>query len=190
MSTTLTPCPTVRTRLEELGGRWHNLRRRFTWVSDPSTAFTHRDPLESTLDPHRAAIISRPSPPFHFRRRPRGAGDHGHFTRGVHPVRSDQGRGHPAGPPDAEEPRVRLRHLRGNVRPPGVHPTLRQSIKSIFWQNLLAAVHIQFSHPARSPLTTPDQSFTDVPPHNEPTHTATTPRRLWTICTTPSCLAK
>ena len=189
MSTTLTPCPTVRTRLEELGGRWHNLRRRFTWVSDPSTAFTHRHPLESTLNPHRAAIISRPSPPFHFRRRPRGAGDHGHFTRGVHPVRSDQGRRHPAGPPDAEEPRVRLRHLRGNVRPPGVPPTLRESIKSfgkIFWQPSTSRSHIPPVH-ARNP----DHAFnTDVPPHNELTDAATTPRRLWTTCTTPSCLAK
>jgi hypothetical protein len=75
------------------------------------------------------------------------------------------------------------------VRPESHQPYANQSNQSfgkIFWQPSTSSSHIPPVH-AR----TRDHAFnTDAPPQNKLTHTATTPRRLWTICTTPSCLAK
>ena len=56
-------------------------------------------------------------PPFPSRpRRARRASHRGGTPRRVRALRRPEGREHPARPPDAEEPGVRLRHLRGKVR--------------------------------------------------------------------------
>ena len=79
-------------------------------------------------------------PPFPSRpRRARRASHRGGTPRRVRALRRPEGREHPARPPDAEEPGVRLRHLRGKVRaerphsfpapaPPNGHPSARSPV--------------------------------------------------------------
>ena len=70
-------------------------------------------------------------------------------------------------------------------------PTNPTSINQIFWQKFFWQPSTSRSHIPPVHARTRDHAFnTDAPPQNKLTHTATTPRRLWTICTTPSCLAK
>lgn len=74
------------------------------------------------------------------------------------------------------------------VRPESHQPYANQSnlLAKSFGKPSTSRSHIPPVH-ARNP----DHAFnTDAPPYNKLIDTATTPRRLWTTCTTPSCLAK
>ena len=107
--------------------RWRTRRRRSTSVrvaNAPARASHTRrtsdrsSPSSSDRDLTKIEILppSPPPPPPRRDRRPRRASHGGVPARGVHPVRGSQGREHPARSHDAEEPRVRFRHLRGEVR--------------------------------------------------------------------------
>lgn len=89
-------------------------------------------PLPTNDRPRPPAFPSRP-------RRARRASHRGGTPRRVRALRRPEGREHPARPPDAEEPGVRLRHLRGKVRaerphsfpapaPPNGHPSARSPV--------------------------------------------------------------
>ena len=96
----------------------------------PHPARRRHPPPRRTTDP--APFPSRP-------RRARRASHRGGAPRRVRALRRPEGREHPARPPDAEEPGVRLRHLRGKVRaerphsfpppaPPNGHPSARSPV--------------------------------------------------------------
>lgn len=127
--------------------------------SRPSSA----SPSRRTTDPALPPFPSRP-------RRARRASHRGGAPRRVRALRRPEGREHPARPPDAEEPGVRLRHLRGKVRaerprfplqPP--RTVILRLARPSFLRSRARSTDLSIDrHPPRSKRNPRDRAFSDL----------------------------